>query len=76
MTIPPTTSDVATLTDSAIGALYSGSGSTGALSASSYSISISQFGTVNLIGAAGATNQLSVGAINYTLHKIGTWTNA
>jgi hypothetical protein len=66
---------VASLTDNALGALYSGSGEDGDLDSSAYSIAVSEFGTVNLTGTSGASNKLSLGTIDYVLNKDKTWTN-
>ena len=67
-------SDVANLIDSALGDLYTASGELGQLSGSNYSISIAQFGTVNLAGAKNATNNIHLAAIDCVLNAIGTWT--
>jgi uncharacterized delta-60 repeat protein len=70
-------SDVADLYDDALGALYSGSGSNGSLTGATgtnYSLSVAQFGTVNIHGATGASNKYHVDAIDYLLNRIGSWT--
>ena len=67
-------SDIAHLTDSALGDLYAGNGELGSLVGAGYSISIADFGTVNLTGTKNATNKIYLVAIDYALNKTGTWT--
>jgi hypothetical protein len=66
--------DIANLVDDALGALYTGSGALGTLAGSKYTISIAQYGTVNLTGAQGASNKIHLNAIDYVLNQFGTWT--
>jgi hypothetical protein len=68
-------SDVANLYDSALGDLYSGTGALGTLTGSNYSISVAQYGTVNIHGASGATNKVHLATIDYVLDEFGTWTS-
>lgn len=65
--------DVANLSDSASGAQFTGSGKLGTLAGPNYKITVKQYGTVNITGATNAKNKIHVSAIDYVLHKFGTW---
>jgi hypothetical protein len=66
--------DVAYLYDSANGDTFSGSGSMADLYGVGYGIALDSFAQVIAYGVAGATNNLSLAAINYLFSDVGTWT--